>query len=161
MYNIKYFSKLQKFQISRLYPQYGIHPETFSVNAAGYWVLVLRSRAKSAIWYWLLLGPNWFSEPNQYCWQGQISHLELTAFGAELVLRAKSENSGVDSENLGSKSVPSRSVLVHLLQNSPIVVKSALIILGPIWLLESNQLFSFYSVAQLQKYYCFDNKKYC
>ena len=82
------------------------------------------ARAKSAIWYW-------------------------PVGGAKLALRVESEIGGVDSENLGSKSVPLGSVLDFRFQYSPMGVKSALLILGLIWLLESNQLFSFYS-AQLR-----------
>ena len=85
---------------------------------------------------------------------GQIGQSYLALGGAKLrksskveFIGANSDFGGANSDFGGVEMVPVPPVLAQIVQNEPRWAKLALMKLGPIWLLGSIWLFSFYSVC--------------
>ena len=78
---------------------------------------------------------------------GQIGQSYLALGRAKLRKSSKVEFIGANSDFGGVEMVPVPPVLAQIVQNEPWWAKLALEKLGPIWLLGSIWLFSFYSVA--------------
>ena len=86
---------------------------------------------------------------------GQIGQSYLALGGAKLrksskveFIGANSDFGGANSDFGGVEMVPVPPVLAQIVQNEPRWAKLALKKLGPIWLLGSIWLFSFYSVLE-------------
>ena len=79
---------------------------------------------------------------------GQIGQSYLALGRAKLRKSSKVEFIGANSDFGGVEMVPVPPVLAQIVQNEPWWAKLALEKLGPIWLLGSIWLFSFYSVGK-------------